>query len=135
MISDDTYLTTELRSAKYEEGSYYHPFWRFPFAAGKDIDTVAKFSKILTGEIPLVAKNKAQNRFYLYVPGFKSMNLNSLTNVGIRVCCVQPLLEIVKESISFEAEMVLPESEALELARHYWDLIKSKYRHLEKPGF
>ena len=31
--------------------------------------------------------------------------------------------------------MVLPESEAFELARHYWELIKSKYRHLEKPEF
>jgi predicted RNA-binding Zn-ribbon protein involved in translation (DUF1610 family) len=135
MISDDAYMTTELLNAKYEEGSYYHPFWRFPFTAGENIDNVAKFSKILTGEIPLVAKKKAQNKFYLYVPGFKSMNLNSLTNVGTRVCCVQPELEIEKESISFEAEMVLPESEALELARHYWDLLKTKYRHLEKPEF
>lgn len=135
MISNDAYLTTNLQSARYEEGKYYHPFWRFPFTIGEDIDTVAKFSRILTGEIPLVAKAKAQNRFYLYVPGFKSMNLNSLTNVGIRICCVQPQLEIENNSIPFEAEMVLPESEAFELARHYWDLIKSKYRHLEKPEF
>jgi predicted RNA-binding Zn-ribbon protein involved in translation (DUF1610 family) len=135
MINNDNYVATELRTAKYEEGKYYHPFWRFAFAIGDDIKTVAKFSKILTGEIPLVARKKAQNDFYLYVPGFKSKNLNSLTNVGTRICCVQPVLEIENRNVPFEAEMVLPESEALELARHYWNVVKSKYRHLEKPQY
>jgi len=135
MIVDDSYVSTELRTAKYEEGEHYHPFWRFPFIAGDNIGTVSKFSKILTGEIPLVAKNKAQNRFYLYAPGFKSMNLESLTNVGTRICCVQPELNIEKKHVPFEAEMILPESEALELARHYWNIMKSKYRHLDKPEF
>lgn len=135
MIGDDKYITTELRTAKYEEGNHYHPFWRFPFVAGENVDTVSKFSKILTGEIPLVAKKKAENRFYLYVPGFKSMNLNSLTNVGTRVCCVQPELNFETKQVPFEAEMILPESEALELARHYWNVIKAKYRHLERPEY
>ncbi len=135
MIKDDNYAPAELSSATYEEGNNYHPFWRFPLKLGDDIDTVSKYAKILTGEIPLIAKKKADNRFYLYVPGFKSMNLNSLTNVGIRICRVQPILELKKDSIPIFCEMILPESEALELARHYWDLIRLRYRHLEKPEF
>ncbi len=135
MIIDDDYAKTELAQAKYEEGAYNHPFWRFPFTAGDDINTVSKFAKKLTGEIPLIARNKAENKFFLYVPGFKSMNLDSLTNVGIRICCVQPILDIKNEPISVECDMVLPESEALELARHYWNLIRLKYRHLEKPEY
>lgn len=135
MIAGDRYAKVEFFSAKYEEGEFYHPFWRFPFSAGEDIDTVSKFSRVLTGEIPLVAKSKANNKFYLYVPGFKSMNLNSLTNVGTRVCCVQPELVVENKPVISDAEMILPATEALELARHYWNLIRLKYRHLEKPEF
>jgi len=135
MIKDDSYELTDMVCGPYEAGEYYHPFWRFAFSAGGDIDTVRKFSKILTGEIPLIAKSKANNPFYIYVPAFKSINLSTLTSVGIRLCRVQPEIEVQRKTFSRAAEMTLPESEAIELARFYWDVIRSKYQYLGGSKF
>jgi LSD1 subclass zinc finger protein len=115
MIGDDTYHKVEARCAAHESRAQYHPFWRFPFSV-KDRDTVGKFSKILTGEIPLIARSKKDNKFYLYIPAFRSTNLDSLTSLGLRLCRVQPELEIKGEMSSPASEMVLPPSEGLELA-------------------
>lgn len=114
---------------RYENGSRYHPFWRFQFAVG-ETDTVGKFSKILTGEIPLIKRSKANNPFYLYIPAFRSGNLNALTNLGRRLCRMQPELSFNNKSQPLSADMVLPESEGLELARFYWNLLRSKYMFL-----
>jgi predicted RNA-binding Zn-ribbon protein involved in translation (DUF1610 family) len=134
LLRDDDYISIKLEMWKYEDGAFHHPFWRFPFNTGES-DTVGKFARLLTGEIPLVAKSKAPNRFYLYVPAFRVSNLKTLTGVGIRLCRVQP--ELIPETRSFSpaAEMILPESEALELARFYWNVIRARYRHLLKPEF
>lgn len=129
MIGDNSYIPTESNFASYEKGRRFHPFWRFDFAI-KDTETVGKFSKILTGEIPLIAKSKAGNPFYLYVPAFKSIDLISLTSLGEMMCRVQPELVYDKEPRLPEADMILPESEGLELARFYWNLLRSKYRYL-----
>lgn len=130
VIKDDDYALTDLTYGAYEAGEYNHPFWRFSFSAGGDIDTVGKFAKILTGEIPLIAKTKKDNPYYIYVPAFKSTNLSTLTSVGIRLCRVQPEIEIHEKNSSRVAEMILPENEAIELARFYWNVIRSKYRYL-----
>ncbi len=135
-LEDDDYHSVELKCASHENGSNYHPFWRFQFAIG-ETDTVGKFSKILTGEIPLIKKSKANNPFYLYIPAFHSGNLNALTNLGGRLCRMQPELSFNKKSQPPSADMFLPESEGLELARFYWNLLRSKYMFLcgEKYDF
>lgn len=129
MIGDDTYHKVEPRCAAYESKANYHPFWRFPFSV-KDKDTVGKFSKILTGEIPLIARSKKDNKFYLYVPAFRSTNLESLTSLGLRLCRVQPELEIESQMRPQATEMVLPPGEGLELGRFYWNMLRSKYMYL-----
>ena len=82
-----------------------------------------------------MAKSKAENEFYLYVPAFSASNLKSLTDLGVRLCRVQPELNPETRSFSPAAEMILPESEALELARFYWNVIRARYRHLLKSDF
>jgi predicted RNA-binding Zn-ribbon protein involved in translation (DUF1610 family) len=134
LLKDDDYVPTKQDVWKYEEGAFHHPFWRFSLRAG-ETNTVGKFARILTGEIPLVAKSKATNSFYLYVPAFGASNLRSLANLGVRICRVQPELNPQTGSFSAAAEMILPESEALELARFYWNVIRARYRHLLKSQF
>ncbi len=131
LIKDDGYQSAETLSSVNEQGSSYYPFWRFPFSTGAKIKTVAEFSKILPGEIPLIAKNKAQNIFYLYSPAFKIADLRSLTARGIRLCNMQPILEIEKAPVVPAAEMVLPESEGKELVRFYWNSMRIKYKFLD----
>jgi len=135
MIDNDDYRRCEFHSAVFEPGQNYHPFWRFPFALKGDIGTVSKFSKVLTGEIPLIVKSKAENLFYLYVPAFKTANLSSLKSLGVRVCNMQPELNLETISRNPSAEMILPEDEAVELSRYYWNLMRSKYQHLQKENF
>jgi len=135
MIKGDDYKLSEFHSAVFEPGQNYHPFWRFPFTLDGEIDTVAKFSKVLTGEIPLIVKSKANNLFYLYIPAFKTANLSTLSSLGVRICNMQPELDLEQKSVKVSAEMILPEDEAIELSRYYWNLIKSKYRHLQKKNF
>lgn len=129
MLKDDHYVPTKPVCASLEEGSYYHPFWRFRFTV-EEFETVHDFSRILTGEIPLIAKTKAENPFYIYAPAFKSKDLNSLTTLGTRICRTQPVLSIQEDPRNYAAEMVLPESEGLELSRFYWNLLRSKYSYL-----
>jgi len=129
MLKDNDYHQAEFKGASHEGGSHYHPFWRFRFAVG-DTGTVGEFSKILTGEIPLIAKSKADNLFYLYVPAFSCADLGVLTSLGGRLCRIQPELSFENRPEPFSAEMILPESEGLELARFYWNLLRSKYNYL-----
>jgi hypothetical protein len=129
MLGADKYNLTEFHGAPLENGGYYHPFWRFDFAAG-ETETVGEFSKILTGEIPLVARSKTNNRFYLYVPAFQSADLGQLTSLGARLCRMQPELTFSGQSRPAAADMVLPESEGLQLARFYWNLLRSRYMYL-----
>lgn len=134
VLNDDRYIPVKYNSASFENGTYYHPFWKFPFAAG-EADTVGKFSKILTGEIPLIARSKANNQFCLYIPAFRSANLNSMTILGERLCRVQPELQYDSRTRPPAVDMVLPESEGLELARFYWNLLRSRYMYLSGPDY
>ncbi len=134
LIENDDYVLTDMACALYETGKHFHPFWQFEFSV-EDNDTVGKFSRILTGEIPLIAKSKANNPFYIYVPAFRSANLSTLTSLGIRLCRVQPEIGVEKRNFSPGAEMVLPKSEAIELARFYWNVIRSKYQYLAGSKF
>jgi len=135
IVVSDGYRLTKTRSALIEQGKGYFPFWRFQFSGGKGENTVGDFAKILTGEIPLIAKNKAQNAFYLYVPAFKMPDLDNLTTLAIRLNRSQPILELSEDEITTAAEMILPEDEALELARFYWQVIRSKYRYLNVSAY
>ncbi len=71
IIGADAYKSLQIRSAIYEQSDGNAPFWRFPFTTGKGLSNVAGFARILTGEIPLIARDKAANPFYLYAPAFK----------------------------------------------------------------
>ena len=83
----------------------------------------------------MIAKSKANSLFYLYVPAFRAVNLRVLTTVGVRLCRVQPELKIERKPFSPTAEMVLPETEAKELARFYWNVMRSKYQYLNSAGY
>lgn len=135
LIKEEGYFKTEMKSAIHERGEHYHPFWRFAFSLSDGTDTVSGFSRILTGEIPLIAKSKAENPFYLYVPAFKAANLGALTNLGVGLCRVQPELEVERGLFSPTAEMVLPETEAKELARFYWNVMRCRYQYLNSSGY
>lgn len=99
LIENDDYVLTDMACAQYETGKQFHPFWQFEFEVENN-DTVGKFSRILTGEIPLIAKSKANNPFYIYVPAFRSANLSTLTSLGIRLCRVQPEIGVEKRNFS-----------------------------------
>jgi predicted RNA-binding Zn-ribbon protein involved in translation (DUF1610 family) len=135
IVTSVGYRATRTRSAQFEQARGFHPFWRFSFSGGKGEKTVNDFSRILTGEIPLIAKNKAQIQFCLYVPGFKTPDLDSMTNRAIRLNRTQPIFEFTDDEIDPAAEMILPESEAVELARFYWQILRIKYRQLNSPTY
>lgn len=135
IVASDSYRPIETQAAVYEQGIGSYPFWRFPFTGGRGEKTVGEFARILTGEIPLIAKGKAQNPFYLYLPAFKLADLDSLTARAIRLNRTQPILETGEQEFAPAADMILPESEAQELARFYWQVIRAKYRHLNSPDY
>jgi hypothetical protein len=130
LVDEDNYKYIVTQNAIFEQSKYHFPYWQFPFSTGKGLRTVGEFARILTGEIPLIAKNKASNLFYLYIPAFKLPDLEILTSKSIRICRTQPLLEISNDEITPAAEMILPESEARQLAKYYWILMRSKYKFL-----
>ncbi|OGC90809.1 MAG: hypothetical protein A2W25_12800 [candidate division Zixibacteria bacterium RBG_16_53_22] len=135
IVVSDGYRLTKTRSALHEQGKDYFPYWRFQFKGGRGESSVGEFAKILTGEIPLIAKNKAKNAFYLYVPAFKMPDLDNMTTRAIRLCRTQPRLELSEDEITPAADMILPECEAVELARFYWQVIRSRYRYLNIPDY
>jgi predicted RNA-binding Zn-ribbon protein involved in translation (DUF1610 family) len=135
MLKTDTYQKVETISFQYEPAAGHYPFWRFPFITGENLKTVADFSKILTGEIPLLAKNKARMPFYLYIPAFRIPDLEILTGRGLRLCRTQPILSPANKELKPEAELVLPENEALKLAKFYWTSVRSRYKYLDKEMF
>lgn len=135
LIKGSGYVSIEALRAAFEQADGHFPFWRFPFKTGDDIATVGQFSKILTAEIPLIAKPKASQPFYLYAPAFKIADLDALTNDGLRLCRTQPILDLLAGQINPLAETVLPDSEALELARFYWSTIRSRYKFLQRAKF
>jgi len=126
---------TATRSARFEKAENSYPFWRFQFNAGNGEKVVGEFARILTGEIPLIDRNKANNPFYFYIPAFKTSNLETMTARAIRLNRTQPILELIEDEIAPAAEVILPESEAIELARFYWQVMRSKYRHLNTPVY
>ena len=130
IINKDCYHQIETKSAIYETADGHYPFWRFPFAACKDIKTVGDFARILTGEIPLTAKPKAAAQFCLYIPAFKIADLDMLTQYSLRVCRIQPILNFNEDEIEPQADMILPVCDALRLANYYWIAIRSKYKYL-----
>jgi LSD1 subclass zinc finger protein len=135
IIDNDAYRLIRTRSARLEMSDQSYPFWLFAFSVGNGHKSVGEFARLLTGEIPLIAKDKASQPFYLFVPAFKTPDLESLTTKCIRLNRTQPILEIAEEEIIPAAEMILPESEAVELAAFYWTVMKSKYRHLNAPAY
>jgi predicted RNA-binding Zn-ribbon protein involved in translation (DUF1610 family) len=135
IVESDGYQFTKTRSAQYEQGKDFFPFWRFQFESGGGEGTVGDFAKILTGEIPLIARNKAREPFYLYMPAYKMPDLDNLTTRAIRLNRTQPILALAEDEITPAAEMVLPESEAVELARFYWQVMRSRYRQLNRPKY
>jgi LSD1 subclass zinc finger protein len=135
LIQDTSYLQIPTRSGICDPGGAHFPFWKFAISITKGQKTVGEFAKLLTGEIPLIARNKAQNQFYLYIPAFKFPELDMLTNRGLRLCRTQPIIEYGNDSITPGAEPILPQGEALELARFYWFVLRSKYRHLLDPSY
>ena len=135
LIKDESYIQIPTKSGVCDPGTSYYPFWKIAINTSQGQKTVADFSKILTGEIPLIAKNKAGNQFYLYIPAFKFAELDVITNRGLRLCRTQPLIEYSNDRITPAAEPVLPQEETLELARFYWFVMRSKYRHLLNPSF
>jgi hypothetical protein len=135
LVNGDNYCIIQTRSAVYEQGKGHYPFWRFAFIGGKGEKTVGDFARILTGEIPLIAKDKARNVFYLYIPAFKTPDLDNLTSKAIRLNRTQPIVELTDQEISPGADMILPENEAIELARFYWKVMRSKYRYLNTPEY
>jgi hypothetical protein len=135
IIHGDEYRQIQTAGYVFEPSSRLYPFWRIPFGIGDEMTTVSQFSRILTGEIPLIAKNKAAQQFYLYVPAFIIPNLESLTTVGLRLCRTQPILSLGNAEIRLGGDVVLSDNDALVLAKFYWFLIRCRYRHLLEDGY
>jgi predicted RNA-binding Zn-ribbon protein involved in translation (DUF1610 family) len=135
IIHADGYSQIQTTGYVYEPSSSLYPFWKIPFEIGDDMTTVSQFSKILTGEIPLIAKNKAAQHFYLYMPAFVIPNLESLTTVGLRLCRTQPILSLGNSEIRLAGDVVLNDNDAFILAKFYWFLIRCRYRHLLESGY
>ena len=130
IINKDSYEYITTQSAIYDPADGHYPFWRFPFSACQGTNTVGEFARILTGEIPLIAKSKAASQFYLYVPAFKIADLDILTQYGLRICRIQPILKFGADEIKPQSDMILPQGDALRLAGFYWLAIRSKYKYL-----
>ena len=130
IIDEDSYSEVNTSGFVYEPSKGHYPFWKFPITIGSNLKTVGQFSKILTGEIPLIAKDKAQQSFFLYVPAFSIPNLESLTTIGLRLCRTQPLYSLSNLDIAPSGDTVLSRHDAREIARFYWAIMRSRYRHL-----
>ena len=121
-------------AAAFEQSQAHFPFWRIPLQF-ENMTLVKHFSKFLTGEIPLIAKQKAENPFLIYVPAFKVADLRSISQKAISMTCMQPLLTFEDKSVTPASEMILPAPEAMEMARFIWNAIRFKYRQISGEKF
>jgi hypothetical protein len=134
MLNNDIYDPAVMPIAEFEPSQNYFPFWRIPLKF-ENLTQVKQYAKYLTGEIPLIARQKAENQFMIYVPAFKVADLKSLSQKAVSLTCMQPVLSFDNKSIRPSAEMILPASEALEMGRFIWNAIRFKYRQIAGEKF
>lgn len=118
------------------EGALY-PFWRVPLAFDQPrrFNTVGAFARLLTADIPLLAKAKRDVTFYLYVPAFAGTDGERQLETAVRLTRTQPLIEPYRTQPHGAPPIVLPESEALEFASFTWNWLRMSYLNLQTEKF
>jgi DNA-directed RNA polymerase subunit RPC12/RpoP len=114
-----------------------YPFWRAPlvFDRHPGYDTVGKYCKLLTADIPLLDKRKRGLPFFVYVPAFAGADAEWQVQAAVRTTRTQPLLEPVSREPHAAPPVSLAESEGREFAGFAWDWLRMGYLNLRGPDF
>ena len=126
LINDNGYTETKTLSA---DSSIVAPYWRFPLELklGKSYKTVPEFSKILSGEIAFLRKEKRGNKFYLYSPAFRSLDINSWFENGFSMLRTQPHDTLSENLPAKRLVLSIDEAEGRQMAIFLWRRIIFKY--------
>ena len=114
-----------------------YPFWRIPitFARQPGFATVGAFSRLLTADLPLLDKRKAQLPFFVYVPAFAGADAEWQVHTAVRMTRTQPLVQPTASPVHEAAPASLPAAESCEFARFAWDWLRMGYLNLRSDVF
>jgi len=114
-----------------------YPFWRLPlrFDLPRTVRTVGEFAKLLTADIPLLARAKADLPFFVYVPAFAGADAEWQVQTAVRTTRTQPLVESCEASVTATPAVSLPPGEAREFATFAWNWLRMSYPNLRQDDF
>jgi hypothetical protein len=124
---------TQMQTPQFFDGpGTIYPFWRIPisFAKPRKATTVGEFTKLLTADIPLLAKDKRGEPFFIYVPAFAGADAEWHVQAAVRMMRTQPLLKPCKREFEDVPQVSLPMPESLEFAAFAWNWLRMSYAHL-----
>lgn len=124
---------TQMQKPRFFDGpGTMYPFWRVPLSFGKPrkANTVGEFTKLLTADIPLLARNKKEQPFYVYVPAFAGADAEWHVQAAVRMMRTQPRLKSGKQDFKNAPQVSLPLAESLEFAAFAWNWLRMSYGHL-----
>lgn len=136
MLGASGYLQVEPPRVADGAGDLY-PFWRLPlrFDGPRTFSTVGEFSKLLTADIPLLARPKANAPFFVYVPAFAGADAEWQVQTAVRTTRMQPLVKPAEASVSAAPSVSLPPGEAREFAAFAWNWLRMSYPNLRQEAF
>lgn len=136
MLGASGYLQVDPPRVADGAGDLY-PFWRLPlsFEVPRPVRTVSEFSKLLTADIPLLARPKADLPFFVYVPAFAGADAEWQVQAAVRTTRMQPLVKASAASVSTAPAVSLPPGEAREFAAFAWNWLRTSYPNLRQESF
>jgi DNA-directed RNA polymerase subunit RPC12/RpoP len=114
-----------------------YPFWRFAigFEEPRSFRTVGEFARLLTADIPLLARDKADSPFYVYVPAFAGADAEWQVQTAVRTTRVQPQIVPGDEGLEGTPAVSLPPGEAAQFAAFAWNWLRMSYVNLRHDRF
>ena len=114
-----------------------YPFWRMSLAfdGQPPFDTVGGFSRILTADVPLLARRKRHLPFYVYVPAFAGADAEWQVQMAERMTRTQPLVEPARGIPVSVTAASLPPAESREFASFAWHWLRMSYLNLRGDRF
>jgi len=134
ILDGEGYIQVRSLSA---EDSICAPYWRFPleFRSKKIYKTVDEFSKLLTGEITFLRKEKRGKQFYLYSPAFKASSARRLADKALTLVRTQPHDKLVDSLPEKGPVLSIDEDEARQMAVFLWRIMIVKNARLSNKAF
>jgi predicted RNA-binding Zn-ribbon protein involved in translation (DUF1610 family) len=136
LLGPDEYRLQSAVAIAAGSGDLY-PFWRFAigFAGARSYSTVGEFARLLTADVPLLARAKADLPFYVYVPAFRGTDAEWQVQTAVRQTRTQPLVEPCDRTLTGSPEVALPPAEAAQFAAFAWNWLRMSYVNLRHDDF